>query len=54
MKGEDEAADYRHLSPAERIGMIKQLSEMSYAIAGEPHVVPGSSRSVVRVSTRKR
>ncbi len=53
LKDEDEAADYRDLSPAERIGMIKELSEMSYALTGKSHALPGPSRSVVRVFTRK-
>lgn len=54
MKDEDEFEDYRELSAAEKLAMVKELSDTGYALNSPPNAESGSSRSNIRVFKRKR
>jgi hypothetical protein len=52
--GDPQPNPYAHLSPAERVGMVWELTRAAWAFMGHPDVDPTLQRHIVRVVRRGR
>lgn len=50
--GDRQIDDYSHLTPAERVGLIWELTRATWAAMGEPDADPTLQRHVARVVSR--
>jgi hypothetical protein len=50
--GDPEPDPYAHLSPAERVGMVWEITKATWAFMGHPDVAPTLQRHVARVVSR--
>jgi hypothetical protein len=52
--GDLEPDPYAHLTPAQRVGMVWEITRTAWAFMGHPDVSPRLQRDVVRVVRRGR
>ncbi|HEX8244944.1 MAG TPA: hypothetical protein VF541_15655 [Longimicrobium sp.] len=50
--GDPEPDDYAHLTPEQRVGMMWELTQVTWAFMGEPDVDPTLQRHIARVVSR--